>query len=305
LYFVEEYSPPDVGEYPDAFTVWGLVAPTPGSGQQDAARFVSSKKAGRTPKESDLLASLKDDSPPLLFGSSTAPGCVTLVPKTKGFGANLPNFKDYDETSESQRTIITKWLDEWHIGATSNLDYNDPVQRLSQAMCDLGLQLNKEFLDAVTNLYRKFHVVCRYSAPQAWLLVGCASRILWIHIKSIRARAMGIDDISTPRARATIIWTMMQSLMALKEILDVGMECHPDIMKEIMRFQLEHRVDESQIKAVENLVEGIRKEVKECNAATVKCEKAMAALTEKVSKNSQEIGNLKNQVKTKGKKETP
>ena len=30
------------------------------------------------------------------------------------------------------------------------------------------------------------------------------------------------------------------------------MECHPDIMKEIMRFQLEHRVDESQIKAVES-----------------------------------------------------
>ena len=52
-------------------------------------------------------------------------------------------------------------------------------------------------------------------------------------------------------------------------------------------------------------MEGIRKEVKECNAATVKCEKATAALTEKVSKNSQEIGNLKNQVKTKGKKEMP
>jgi hypothetical protein len=113
------------------------------------------------------------------------------------------------------------------------------------------------------------------------LLVGCASRILWIHIKSIRAKAMGIDDISTPCARATIICTMMQSLLALKEILDVGMECHPDIMKEIMRFQLEHRVDESQIKAVEALVEGMRAQVKECNAATVKCEKTTATLSEK------------------------
>ena len=122
LNFVEEYSPLmwESIQMPSLFGV--LAAPTPGSGQQDAARFVSSKKAGRTPKESDLLASLKDDSPPLLFSSTTAPGCVTLVPKTKGFGANLPNFKDYDETSESQRAIITKWLDEWHIGATSNLD---------------------------------------------------------------------------------------------------------------------------------------------------------------------------------------
>ena len=165
--------------------------------------------------------------------------------------------------------------------------------------------LNKEFLEVVANLYRKYHVVCRYGAVQAWLLVGCASRILWIHIKSIRARAMGINDISTPRARATIIWTMMQSLMALKEIFDVGMECHPDVMKEVMRFQLEHRVDEAQIKAVESLVESVRKEVKECSAATVRCEKATSALSEKVSKNSQEIGNLKNQAKNKGKKETP
>jgi hypothetical protein len=49
----------------------------------------------------------------------------------------------------------------------------------------------------------------------------------WIH-------AVGIDDILTPRARATIIWTMMQSLTAPKEILDMGMQCHPDVMKEIM-----------------------------------------------------------------------
>ena len=73
LEFVEKYNPPDIGEYADAFTTWGLAAPTPGSGQQDAARFVSSKKAGRTPKESDLLASLKDDSPPILFSNFDRP----------------------------------------------------------------------------------------------------------------------------------------------------------------------------------------------------------------------------------------
>jgi hypothetical protein len=56
---------------------------------------------------------------------------------------------------------------------------------------------------------------------------------------------------------------------------------------------------------VEALVDGLRTQVKECNVVLVKGEKATATLSEKVTKNSEEIGNLKNQIKTKGKKDSP
>jgi hypothetical protein len=281
--FVTGHKPKNLGMFPDAFTIWNFAAPTPGSGQEDVAWFISPKKDGRTPKESNLMASLKLDSPPILFGTMTDPGCGKLVAKTKGFGANLDTFKGYDETSTSMRSTLQKYHDVWLASSTSNLDYNDPVQRLSKAMCKLGHSLNKPFLDAITNLFQTFHVVCQYSAPEAWLLVRCAGRHVWIHLKMIRAKTMGIDDISTPPARATIIWTMLQSLTALKEILDVGMQCHPNIMKEIMQFQLEHRVDETQLKAVEALVDRLKMQVKECNAATVKAEKITATLSHRRS----------------------
>jgi hypothetical protein len=53
-------------------------------------------------------------------------------------------------------------------------------------------------------------------------------------------------------------------------------------------------VDESQLKAVEAVVDGLKTQVKECNTATVKAEQVTATLSEKVTKNSQEIGSLKN-----------
>jgi hypothetical protein len=162
----------------------------------------------------------------------------------------------------------------------------------------MSYHLNKEFMDSIMNLFRKLHVVCRYSAPEAWLLVGCTSRHLWIHVKSLRAKAMGID-VGHHHLDHDAVSNCSQRDFGCGDGVSLGHH------KEIIRFQLEHRVDESQIKAVETLVEGLRTQVKECNAATAKGKKATASLSEKVTKNSQEIGNLKNQVKAKGKKETP
>jgi hypothetical protein len=118
-------------------------------------------------------------------------------------------------------------------------------------------------------------------------------------LKSIRARAMNLDDVRSSRAKATVIWTMMQSLMALKQILDTGVQSHPVVMKEILEFQLEHRVDASQLKAVEDLVDTVKAQVKECIASSAKADKATAALTEKITKITQEVGNLKTEIKKK------
>jgi hypothetical protein len=130
LKFVEENGVKDCGLFPDPFAIWFLTTPTPGSGQEDAARVVSAKKAGRTARESDLLATLKFDQPPLLFGTTTSPGCVKLAEKNKGFGANLATFKIYDETTTCMRTTIITQLDDWLTSMTSDIDLSDPVQHL-------------------------------------------------------------------------------------------------------------------------------------------------------------------------------
>jgi hypothetical protein len=110
---------------------------------------------------------------------------------------------------------------------------------------------------------------------------------------------MNLDDVRSARAKATVIWTMMQSLMTLKQILDTGVQSHPVVMKEILEFQLEHRVDASQLKAVEDLVDTVKAQVKECIASSAKADKATAALTEKITKITQEVGNLKTEIKKK------
>ena len=260
---------------------------------------MSAKKAGRTAGESDILATLKFDRPPIFFGTTTDPGCVKLVDKNKGFGANLPNFKEFDELATSMKATTIKDLDDWLVSMTSHLDSNDPAQRLIEIIATMGHGLCIKLLDTMATSYRSYHIVCRYSAKDSWLLVGRSTAIIFIHLKSIRARAMNLDDVRSARAKATVIWTMMQSLMALKQILDTGVQSHPVVMKEILEFQLEHRVDASQLKAVEDLVDTVKAQVKQCIASSAKADKATAALTEKITKITQEVGNLKTEIKKK------
>ena len=84
--FVEKYGIKDCGVYPDSFAILFLSRPTPGSGQEDAARVVSAKKAGRTAGESDILAtsSLID-----LLSSSVRPPILVASGwwiRTRGLG---------------------------------------------------------------------------------------------------------------------------------------------------------------------------------------------------------------------------
>ena len=69
------------------------------------------------------------------------------------------------------------------------------------------------------------------------------------------------------------MWTMMKSLIAMKQILDTGVQSHPVVMKEIIEFQLEHRMDASQLKTMEDLVDAVKTQVKECIASSTKADK--------------------------------
>ena len=166
--------------------------------------------------------------------------------------------------------------------------------------CDQCLSI----LSTITNLYRTFTTACRYPDKDAWVLVGRMVASFYLHLKGIRAQAMAIENIESSRAKAQVIWTMMQSLNAGREMLDTGFQSHPVIMKEVMEFQLEHRVDESQLLAVSKQVYTMKLQVKEMAALVTKTEKANAALTEKLNKANQAIGNLQTDVKKKADKKT-
>ncbi len=76
------------------------------------------------------------------------------------------------------------------------------------------------------------------------------------------------------------------------EILTRGFQSHPVIMNEVMEFQLEHRVDASEITA-------IRLQVKEVADTSGKTSRAVSALTAKMKEVKQEIGNVRTEIKKK------
>ena len=257
--FVEKYGIKDCGVYPDSFAILFLSRPTPGSGQEDAARVVSAKKAGRTARESNLLATLKFDRPPPLLRNIHRSWVCQVGGQKQGFWGNLPNYKEFDELATSMKSTTVKDLDDWLVSMTSDVDSHDPAQRLMEIICTMGSWT----VHKASGHHGHFLLLVPYYMPllaakDAWLLVRRSTAIIFIHLKSIRSRTMNLDDAQSPHAKATVMWTMMQSLIALKQILDTGVQRHPVVTKEILEFQLEHCVDASQLKAVEDLVDAVK-----------------------------------------------
>ena len=151
---------------------------------------------------------------------------------------------------------------------TSNLDTTDPVDRLALSMIRESHDLANTILNTITNLYRTFTTACRYPAKDAWLLTGRMTRILFDHMKAIRAGAKRTENILDIKVKAMVIWTLMESLAETRHILKIGIQSHPVTMKEIVEFGLEHRVDSSQLQTVRDEVDAMKKLTKEM-AATV------------------------------------
>ena len=127
--------------------------------------------------------------------------------------------------------------------------------------------------------------------------MGRVTGIIFVTLKSVRARAGGLEDLRSDVAKASYIWTMMQSMMLMQEIIDRGFQSHPVVMKEVMEFQLENRVDASQLEAINAEMKTLKTQMKELQAALSKSDKASSGSTDKVSKLNQELGNLKTEVK--------
>ena len=89
----------------------------------------------------------------------------------------------------------------------------------------------------------------------------------------------------------------MQTINLTQEIFSRGFQNHPVVMKEILEFQLEHRVDASQLVAMNKEMEATQHRAKEMNALVSKLEKANAMLSDKLAQANQAIGNLKAEVR--------
>jgi len=93
-----------------------------------------------------------------------------------------------------------------------------------------------------------------------------------------------------------VLWTVIQVHIATEQFLKAGFQSHPVLSAEITEFQLEHRVDASQLSTMETELKALRVQVREAVAAAAKAERAAAASTEKAASVSQNLGNLKSVV---------
>ena len=82
-------------------------------------------------------------------------------------------------------------------------------------------------------------------------------------------KAKGLEDISTEQARATYIWTIMQSITMMQEVVDKGFQSHLVVVKEVMEFQLENRVDAAQIKAAQAEMKHVKAQGSQGNANSI------------------------------------
>ncbi len=165
-------------------------------------------------------------------------------------------------------------IDEWEKMMLATLDERGRrADKLAGDMIRLSARHATKVCTVMHDLFKAFSVTCRYKADMAWALIGRMTSAFFEHLRGIRVSAQGIDDVGEHPARAHLIWTMMQSLVHSEEILTQRFQSHPIIMKEVMEFQLEHRVDASQLKVVSDEVVAIKGLVKEMATTIAKLER--------------------------------
>ena len=285
-----------IGGCLDVFSVFVMMVGATYTGVEHANRLHSSSKVDRAAKDSDLLATLSHDRPAYLFGKKDG----RLNGLTQGFGVNLADYASFDESLNSTKTLIRTWIEDLVSSLTADLDSTDEGDRLQLCMIRKAVGQAGRVLDFCTNFYRSLTSACKYPGKEAWELVGRTVCLFFVTLKAIRAKASGIEDISSDRSKAAVIWTMMESHNRAQEIIDKGFQSDPVIMKEIMDFQLEHRVDATQLEAVAGEVKAMKTLVKEATAAAQKAERATATLTERVNALKQDVGNAKTELKKWG-----
>ena len=136
----------------------------------------------------------------------------------------------------------------------------------------------------------------KYPGSEAWTLVGRCVSVFFTTLATKRAGASLIDTLEAPEDRALLIWTNMQSLNLAGEIIGKGFQSHPAILQEIMQFQLEHRVDASQLVDVSTIVDAMKTSVKTVTDKVARMERAASETSDKVKKTAQDLGNLRTEV---------
>jgi hypothetical protein len=247
-----------------------------------------------------MLASLSCDAPSLWFSTSTDPKCVKNVEPTEGFGAQLPDYASFDENLHATKKVSQKHLQNWKKRKLAALKHvPEALRRLVLCMIQEAMEHDLAVMELVVNPHRTFTTSCGYQEEDSWHLVGQLVGCFYIHLHEVRTFAMGITDISTLGSKAQMMWAMMKSLKAARDILNVGFSAHPVIIQEVMEFQLEHRADVSHLTPILNKVEALKGQVKDLTAALSKADKANTALADKMTKALQDVGNLKTEMKKK------
>ena len=297
LAFVREHNIRTIALYPDCFSLFVLMVSRSVTGMEHANRLVASSKVDREARDSEMLATLSQETIPFFFSATADMSGNKLVPKAKGFGHYMPSYEEYDANLDSLKQRINTWLDEAVAAITDNLDMSDPGHRLSACMTRKARMQAGRVLDFITNFYRTLTTACRYPPGPAWNLTGRATRQYFAPQRTLRAPVSSMEDLRPEANVGRFLWTMMKSLNLAQEIIDQGFQSHPAIMREVMEFQLENRVDLSQLEKINEEVKSIKTMVKDSAAAVQKTEKSFTSLSEKVAKVHQDVGNLKTEVK--------
>ena len=290
--FVQNTGMNQVGLVYDPFSYFVLMIKAPLSGHDHAKNQVNAVATSRRPNDSNMLATFSHVLPSYFFGKTATSS--ELVGKDSGFGFRLSTNAKFEANSDSEKNTILTFLSELRTATKGDLDTTLVHHKLIEDMNTMVHEQCIRLLDFMSVTYRSYTTSCRFTPEAAWKLVGRLVRCFFEDLRRVRARAAHISELNA-QTLGRYFWTMMQSLNRAQEYLDLNW-AHPNMMREVQEFQLEHRADASQLGAVTSDLAVIKTQARDLK---VSVEKAAAS----VVTHSQRLGNLDAQMKLKKNKD--
>jgi hypothetical protein len=277
-----------VGNVWDLFSVLVDMTPTLRSGKERSDEHHSASRAGTTKLESDLMATMTHQNPPLLFGKPTG----SLGQHKEGFGAYATYMHWIGTGLTSFKTTLIMQLSDQvkALNGQMNEKPTSPAFQLAvNLLSQIIVQLN-QVVGFVEQTQLKLTQVAQFSTKSSWTLNGRFCGAIFEAMRPFRSRIALIGDVSTLENKASVIWSVLQCHRIFKTFSDLQFEGHTAMVKEMSLFMLTERVDPAE-------VDKIREVMTKTVEANKKQQVQLAEQAELIASLKRDLGNLATDVK--------
>ena len=124
---------------------------------------------------------------------------------------------------------------------------NGPSEELAHS---LGINTQTQLsnlLALMSDWHEELVHQCDYKTDVAWQFIGFAIRSVMDHLVPPRMEVAGVQNLDSSRAKAQIIWAVLQVHVRVNAIIDARFKSHPVVTTAMSNFIMKSRVDRSHV----------------------------------------------------------